>query len=64
VLPDLIAVLREIRPDGLCFGAQARRLLAEATERHRGVDGLAELARTPGPRRAEAYRGPGRGGPG
>lgn len=34
----------------------AGALLAEATERHRGVDGLADLARTPGPRRAEVYR--------
>jgi hypothetical protein len=50
VLLDLIAALREINPDGLRFGAQARRLLAEATERHRSVDGLADLAR------AEAYR--------
>ncbi len=56
VLPDLIAALREINPNGLRFGAQARKLLAEATERHSGVDGLADLARTPGPRRAEAYR--------
>ncbi|MFN2497436.1 MAG: hypothetical protein ABR608_16280, partial [Pseudonocardiaceae bacterium] len=55
-LPDLIAALREIDPDGLRFGAQARRLLAEATQRHGGVDGLADLARTPGPQRAEAYR--------
>jgi len=56
VLPDLIAALREIHPDGLRFGAQARRLLAEATERHCGVDGLADLARTPEPSRAEGYR--------
>ncbi|MGQ0773163.1 MAG: hypothetical protein ACT4NY_01890 [Pseudonocardiales bacterium] len=55
-LPDLIAALREIRLDGERFGAQARRLLAEATQRHCGVDGLAELARTPGPQRAESYR--------
>ncbi|MGH8938782.1 MAG: hypothetical protein ACRDV2_05465, partial [Actinomycetes bacterium] len=39
ILPDLIAALREIPPDGLRFGAQARRLLSEATERHCGVDG-------------------------
>ncbi|MGH3981086.1 MAG: hypothetical protein ACRDRZ_19165, partial [Pseudonocardiaceae bacterium] len=56
VLPDLITALRGIDPDGLRFGAQARQLLAEATERHGGVDGLADLARTPGSRRAEAYR--------
>ncbi len=46
VLPDLIAALREIHPGGLRFGAQARRLLAEATERHRGID-TAHLAQSP-----------------
>ncbi|MGH8903985.1 MAG: hypothetical protein ACRDYA_20485, partial [Egibacteraceae bacterium] len=56
VLPDLIARLGAVNPVGYGFGAQARRLLAEATERHRGTDGLADLARAPGPRQAEAYR--------
>lgn len=56
VLPDLIVELREIDPTGFPFGADARHLLAEVTERHRGADGLAELARSPGPERAAAYR--------
>jgi hypothetical protein len=43
-------------PAGYGFGTQARRLLAEATERRGGVDGLAELARTPGDQQADAYR--------
>lgn len=56
VLPDLIVKLREIDPTGFPFGTDARKLLAEATERHRGTDGLADLARSPGPERAAAYR--------
>ncbi|MGQ0777205.1 MAG: hypothetical protein ACT4NY_22780 [Pseudonocardiales bacterium] len=56
LLPELIAALGEIHPEDLGFGPQARILRAEASERHRGVDGLAELARTPGPCRAEAYQ--------
>lgn len=55
VLPDLIAQLQGV-PNGYGFGAQARDLLAEVTERHRGVDGLAGLARIPGDHQAEAYR--------
>lgn len=55
-LPDLIAALGGSHLEGVGFGEQARRLRAEASERHRGVDGLGELARTPGPSRAEAYR--------
>ena len=38
------------------FGRQARGWLAEATQRPRGVVGLAELARTSGPQQAEACR--------
>lgn len=56
VLPDLIAALRDIHPDDLRFGAQARQLLAEAAELHGGADELADLARTPGPHQGEAYR--------
>ncbi len=55
VLPDLIAALRAVDPAVFPFGRQARQLLAEATERHRGVDGLAELARAPGTARPDAY---------
>ena len=55
VLPELIAQLAAV-PAGYGFGTQARRLLAEATERHGGVDGLAALARTPGDQQADAYR--------
>jgi hypothetical protein len=55
VLPDLIAGLRAV-PSGFGFGAQARRLLAECTQRYQGVDGLARLARAPGDQQAEAYR--------
>jgi tetratricopeptide (TPR) repeat protein len=56
LLPDLITALGEINLEGFGFGAQARRLRAEASMRHGGVDGLAELARITGPCRAEAYR--------
>jgi len=55
VLPDLVAQLRAV-PTGYGFGTQARRLLAEVTERCGGVDGLAKLARAPGEQQAEAYR--------
>ena len=55
VLPDLISALRVV-PSGHGFGRQARGWLAEVSQRHRGVEGLAELARTPGPDQAEAYR--------
>lgn len=55
VLPELIEILREA-PAGFGFGAEARELLGEATEWHRGIDGLADLARTPGPEQAAAYR--------
>jgi hypothetical protein len=55
VLPDLLARLATV-PAGFGFGTQARRLLAEATERRGGVDGLAELARTPCDQQADAYR--------
>jgi hypothetical protein len=55
VLDDLVAALQSV-PSGYGFGRQARQWLAEVTQRHRGVDGLAELARTPGPDQAEAYR--------
>ncbi|MGH3499478.1 MAG: hypothetical protein ACRDQA_01045 [Nocardioidaceae bacterium] len=55
VLSDLIEVLRQV-PRGFGFGTDARQLLAEATERHGGVDCLAVLARTPGPQQAEVYR--------
>jgi hypothetical protein len=56
VLPDLIAGLRAV-PSGFGFGTQARRLLAECTQRYQGVDGLARLARAaPGDEQAEAYR--------
>ena len=55
VLPDLTTQLAAV-PAGYGFGTQARRLLAEATERHGGIDGLAGLARTPGDQQAEAYR--------
>ena len=54
-LPDLIARLAAVAGDTR-FGTQARMLLAEVTERHGGVDGLAGLARTPGDQQAEAYR--------
>lgn len=54
-LPDLLARLAAV-PAGFGFGTQARRLLAEATERRGGVDGLAELARTPSDQQADAYR--------
>ncbi len=55
VLPDLIARLAAV-PAGFGYGTQARRLLAEATERRGGVDGLADLARSPGDHQADAYR--------
>jgi hypothetical protein len=55
VLPDLIARLAAV-PAGYGFGTQARRLLAEATERHGGIDGLADLARTPSEQQPAAYR--------
>jgi hypothetical protein len=55
VLPDLLARLTAV-PAGYGFGTQARRLLAEVTERRGGVDGLAELARTPSDQQADAYR--------
>lgn len=56
VFPDLIAQLQMVDHGRYGFGAQARRVLAEVTERHRGVDGLADLARIPDPNQAEAYR--------
>jgi hypothetical protein len=55
VLPVLIAHLGAV-PAGCGFGTQARRLLAEATERHGGIDALAGLAHTPGDQQLAAYR--------
>ncbi|MGH8886977.1 MAG: hypothetical protein ACRDYX_17770 [Egibacteraceae bacterium] len=52
----MIAQLQTVDHSRYGFGAQARRALTEATERHRGVDGLADLAGIPGPNQAEAYR--------
>ncbi len=55
VLPELIVRLGAV-PAGYGFGTQARRLLAETTERHGGINGLADLARTPGDQQPDAYR--------
>ena len=55
VLPDLIDRLSRV-PAGLGFGDDARRLLAECVRVYHGPDGLAELARTPSPNQAAAYR--------
>ncbi|MGH8907250.1 MAG: hypothetical protein ACRD0K_12165 [Egibacteraceae bacterium] len=56
VLGDLIARLGAVDATRYGFAGQALRLLAEATERHRGVDGLGELAHTPGDGQPEASR--------
>lgn len=55
MLPDLVTALRGADLTSLEFGDEARTMLAEASERLHGTDGLADLAREPGPRQAEAY---------
>lgn len=55
VLPDLFAALRGADLTSLEFGDEAYTMLAEASERLHGTDGLADLAREPGPRQAQAY---------
>ncbi len=56
VLADLSVHLAAVAGSGWGFPRQAQRLLAEVTERHRGVDGLAELARSAGDGKPQAYR--------
>lgn len=54
-LPAWIAELAAVPSGGYGFGREARRLLAEAATLHQGAEGLADLARQPGPNQAEAY---------
>ena len=56
VLGDLGVHLAAVAGTGWGFGRQAQQLLAEVTERYRGVDGLAELARSAGDGQPGAYR--------
>lgn len=56
VLGDLSVQLAASARTGWGFARQAQRWLAEVTERHRGVDGLAELARSAGAGQPQAYR--------
>lgn len=54
-LPAWIEELAAVPQAGYGFARGPRRLLAEAAALHRGAEGLADLARRPGPDQAEAY---------
>jgi len=55
-LPAWIDELAGVPQGSYGFASEARRLLAEAAALHRGAEGLADLARRPGPDQADAYR--------
>ncbi len=54
-LPRWVERLAAVPPEAYGFAREARRLLAEAAALHRGAEGLADLARRPGPDQAQAY---------